>query len=124
MTVRNGVPVPPAHLAVFVNALGVERAIEFLLNFGGAELYVPREFKGNSRIVTVIGHDGALSIARVRDRLPARIPTGKPWIAKVWHSKGLSKAEIARRLHVSDVSVRRMLSDEPPSDPRQPSLFD
>ena len=55
--------------------------------------------------------------------LPRRVPTAKPWLASVMKSRGLSHAEIARRLHVSDVTVRGWLSRGPKADPRQASLF-
>ncbi len=115
---------PPAHLAPYVEELGVEVAVAFLLAFGGAELYLARDPKGRSRLVEVVGLEGARRLgerAALRG-LPARVPTGKPWIARVLHAQGLSKAEIARRLHTSDVTVRGYLADAK-SDPRQPSLL-
>ncbi|AGH57990.1 hypothetical protein RHVG_00025 [Rhodovulum phage RS1] len=120
-------PKPTAQLEPYVSALGTDLAITFLIAFGGAELYIPANPKGRSRIVEVIGRDGAEALATISDRLPRRVPLGKPWIAKVWYAKGLPKAEIARRLHTSDVSVRRWLAGQdgpdPKHDPRQMRLF-
>lgn len=68
----------------------------------------------------------AISALAERTCLPRRMPTAKPWIAcylKV--TAGLSHAEIARRLHASDVSVRKWVAGlqehADPSD--QLSLF-
>lgn len=119
-------PRPPAHIEAFVRVLGTEGTIEFLLAFGGAELYLPDTPTEKSKLVHLVGMERALALAAVADLIPRRIPTAKPWIAAVWASQGLSKAEIARRLHVSDVTVRSWLSKSPGTtvrDPRQPSLF-
>ena len=120
---------PPAHVQPYVDALGVETAVTFLLHFGGADLYIPKEPKGGSEIVTVLGMDGAraLSDLAARTRLQFRVPLAKPWIARhMAFTRGLSKAEIARKLHATVPTVTVWLRGGPPRafpDPRQPSLF-
>jgi len=122
-------PRPPAHIAPYVQALGPDMAVKFLLHFGGADLSIPRDPKGGSEIVKVLGLDGAraLSALAQHTRLQFRVPLGKPWIAQHWFiTEGLSKAEIARRLHTSVPSVTRWLAGGPTRafpDPRQASLF-
>ncbi len=119
-------PTPPAHVAPFVRALGVDTTIEFLLTFGGAELYLPTMPQGRSMLEKKFGRDAALAVSKAAEHLPKRIPTAKPWIAQVLKSKGYAVAEIARKLHASDVSVRGWLKlsyDPEPVDPRQISLF-
>lgn len=117
----------PAHLQPYVDALGEADAIRFLLAFGGAELYVPRDPKGQSRVARELGIDLARKLSDVADRLPRRVPTAKPWIARHLRStEGLSVAEIARRLHTTDVTVRKYLDGDgetKPQDARQPRLF-
>ncbi|RUS64893.1 helix-turn-helix domain-containing protein [Pseudorhodobacter sp. E13] len=102
-------PRPPAHLEPYVRVLGVDLAIEFLLAFGGAELYLSANPTARSRLVQLVGMDRARALAEALDCLPRRIPTGKPWIASVWRTQGTSVSEIARKLHVTDVTVRRFL---------------
>ncbi|MFN4172765.1 MAG: helix-turn-helix domain-containing protein [Pseudorhodobacter sp.] len=102
-------PRPPAHVEPYVRILGLERAIAFLLTFGGGELYLPISAAPPPRLVEVIGMDHAARLCQAATRLPKRVPTAKPWIAGVWRSEGLSATEIARRLHVSDVAVRGWL---------------
>lgn len=107
------VPRPPAHVASFVEALGAELAVRFLLHFGGAELYIPRDPKGGSELAEVLGMPAARAISALADRtvLPRRMPTAKPWIARYLKvTAGLSHAEIARKLHASDVSVRKWVA--------------
>lgn len=119
-------PRPPAHLEAYVRILGTEGAIGFLLRFGGAELYIPRTGAGSPQLAETLGPEAAQALGRAADRLPRRVPTGKPWIAKVRAAQGLPVAEIARMLHVTDVTVRRWLADGPPRrppDPRQMPLI-
>jgi hypothetical protein len=115
-------PRPPAHLEPYVRILGTEGAIAFLLRFGGAELYIPRTGGGSDVLAEAVGIEAARALAQAADRLPRRVPTGKPWIARVRAAQGLPIAEIARMLHVTDVTVRRWLADGPP-DPRQMPLI-
>lgn len=119
-------PRPPAHVAPIVDALGVERAIRFLLAFGGGELYIASSPKGRARLAEVIGLDASEALAEIAHQLPRRIPTAKPWIAQCWRVEGLTTAAIARQLHVSDVAVRGWLKRVPApkdGDPRQMRLF-
>lgn len=104
-------PRPPAHVARYVDVLGAETAFEFLMRFGGADLYLADDPKGRSELVQVIGMDKARALAKASDRLPRRVPTGKPWLAAMLRAKGLPKAEIARKLHVTDVTIRKWLAD-------------
>jgi hypothetical protein len=118
---------PPAHVEPFVRVLGEEDAIRFLLLFGGAELYLPRNPKGRSKLAQTFGIEKAEALSVAAEHLPRRIPLAKPWIARVWHARGLPVAEIARRMHISDVSVRRYLADtdrdDTPPDSDQLTLF-
>lgn len=125
-------PAPPAQLEPYVAVLGVDLAIAFFLAFGGAELYIPRDPKGRSRLVDVVGLDRAQALADLAERsvLPRRVPIGKPWIARVLKSQGLPIAKIATRLHTTDVTVRAYLKGDSRTraydlrrDPRQPDLF-
>lgn len=121
----------PAHVEPFVRVLGVDGAISFLLKFGGAELHLTTSPKGRSRLEAEYGAEVAIQIAEVASHLPRRVPLAKEWIAAVWSREGLSDAEIARRLHVTDVTVRawrkkapwRGLRKAKASDPRQMPLI-
>jgi hypothetical protein len=107
------IPRPPAHIEPYVAALGAERAVRFLLAFGGADFYIAKDPKGASKAVDVIGIDGLRALGEIRDRLQSRVPTGKNWIARyLFIVEGKSKAEIARTLHASTVSVNRWLVED------------
>ncbi|WP_338401951.1 helix-turn-helix domain-containing protein [Paragemmobacter straminiformis] len=125
MTVR-----PPAHVEPYVMALGEDEAVRFFVAFGGAELYIARDPKGRGMVERELGVETARRLADLADRvhLPRRVPMPKPWLAQLWKSQGLPVAEIARRLHASDVAVRRWLAAVPAStdaapDSRQMRLF-
>ena len=100
---------PPAHVQPFYEVLGEADTIRFLLSFGGAVLYRTVAPAGRSKLADMFGVDVARALAVATEHAPARIPTAKPWIAQVWSAQGVAVNEIARRLHVSDVSVRGWL---------------
>ena len=125
-------PRVPAQLQAYVDVLGIDGTVAFLLEFGGAEIYLTTAPKSRSRVVKLVGREKAIALARLQDRLQARVPLVKPWIAAVMFARGLSKAEIARRLHVTDVTVRNWLKAggrdgksprAPGQGPEQLSLF-
>lgn len=116
-------PDPPAQVAPYAAVLGTELALQFLLEFGGAELYIARSPRRRSRVVRLVGAERARALAAVAERLPARVPLAKPWCAAMLRAQGLPVAEIARRLHASDVSVRGWLRRAAPAEPRQLPLF-
>jgi len=123
-------PCPPAHIAPYVEVLGVSATIDFLLSFGGAEVYLTTNPKGRSGLAEMIGAEKAVALAEVIPKMKVRVPIPKPWIARCLKSEGLSVASIARRLHVADNTVRRWLDGgdgdgaaAPAKDSRQLDLF-
>jgi hypothetical protein len=117
---RGEIPVP-ANLEPYVRVLGVELAIAFLAEFGGAELYLARSPQ-RSRLTKLVGRDRAAALAQAAERLPKRIPLGKRWIAELYRARGLSTAEIARRLKASDVAVRGWLKQADEREARRRQL--
>lgn len=123
----SNLPRPPAHIEPYVRILGVEGAVDFLLVYGGGELYLPitRTAAARTEVAAHLGVDAVLALAAAQ--LPRRVPTAKPWLAQVLRVQGLRVNEIARRLHASDTAVRRWLKRAPApqsqNDPRQFRLF-
>ena len=121
-------PKPTAQVEPYVDVLGIDGTVDFLLEFGGAEIYLTTTPKSRSRVVALIGLKKTAELAAISDRLPRRVPLAKPWLTAVLKSKGLSNNQIARKLHTTDVSVRDWLKkfDLPKpgkSDPRQLPLI-
>lgn len=122
-------PTVPDSAKPYVDILGEELAIKFFMTFGGAELYFATNPRSSSRLVQVVGKKNAVKLAEANVSLKSRVPIPKKWIAAVWSSKNLSDAEIARRLHVTDVTLRRWRQNgqdtrsKTATDPRQPRLI-
>lgn len=101
----------------FVDVLGEDRAVDFLLEFGGATFYLAADPKGNSEIARWLGRSEAAALIRVlrarTDHAYARIPVAKPWLAnQLRHQRGMTVSAIARRLHVVDSTVSGWLKPE------------
>lgn len=109
--IARAMPRPTAHVAAYVEVLGPELAVDFLLTFGGADLYLPREPKGHSEVEALIGADRLKALA-ARSDLQYRVPLAKRWLAKMLDWKGYSRAQIARTLRTTTGSVSRYLRDE------------
>lgn len=116
-------PKPPAHLCAYVEVLGVDEAIRFLLTFGGGDIYYANDPKGNSALAKAFGLDVARKMGRRANAegWPRRVPLGKKWIAQVLITRGLPVAEVSRKLHMADTTVRDWT--KPQRDDRQLSLF-
>ncbi|KJZ21842.1 hypothetical protein [Tritonibacter mobilis] len=118
-------PKPTAQVEPYVQALGLEDALKFIKAFGGTEIYIAVQPKSRSQVVEVVGYAKARILASVAETLPRRVPLAKQWRARVYASKGLRNAEIARMLGVTDETVRAYLRNNgPPTDPNQFDLFD
>ncbi len=103
----------PANLRPYVDVLGVDGAIAFLLTFGGAELYIPDEPKGRGALERLNGGARVRELARRKAELQPRVPLGNRWIAQVLRGRGQSVAQIARTLHITDRTVRNYLRPLP-----------
>ena len=105
-------PKPTAQVEPFVEALGYDEAVTFLMHFGGAGLYLAKSPKGRSASAEMFGADAMAKLA-ASDRIPpkSRIPLAKPWMARVFAWRGHSTASIARTLRATEVTVRRWLKD-------------
>uniref|UniRef100_A4WS93 Uncharacterized protein n=1 Tax=Cereibacter sphaeroides (strain ATCC 17025 / ATH 2.4.3) TaxID=349102 RepID=A4WS93_CERS5 len=102
-------PPPPAHIEGFVDVLGVEDTVRFLLRFGGAEMTPSSDPKGRGALEALVGYEKARAVFALPG-LQKRVPLAKPWVAAVLRHQGKSVAEIARTLHVTDSSVRAYLN--------------
>jgi len=102
----------PAHVRHFVDVLGLDGTVEFLLTFGGGIAYFSLDPDPRTVVAAKIGVEATAAIAQRFGPGSMRVPTAKPFIAAVLRAKGEGTSAIARRLHVSDVAVRGWLSDD------------
>lgn len=104
-------PRPTAQVQPYVDALGADLAVRFLLTFGGAEMAVSANPKGRSRLEALVGPEKARALAEQADLLQRRVPLAKRWLAAYLAWQGHPAAEIARQLRVTDSSVRGWLKE-------------
>ena len=108
--VARPMPKPTAQVAPYFEVLGADLTVQFLLQFGGAGLYLAIDPKGRSDVERLIGPDKLRTLAASTNRaMQRRIPLAKRWLAQMLHWQGHSAATIARTLRVTDVSVRLSL---------------
>ena len=62
-------PKPTAQVEPYVEVFGFDLAIAFLLQFGGAELYVAKDPKGRSQLEALVGPDRAKALGAITHRL-------------------------------------------------------
>lgn len=112
----------PAHIKPFVDVLGLDDAIQFLLKYGGGYAYFSAVPGSESEIAQVIGVERCTALAKAlgAHQGTIRVPLAKPFIARVLSSRGQGPTAIARQLHVSDVSVRRWLESKARKAPAKP----
>lgn len=103
-------PKPTAQVETYVDVLGTDLTIDFLLTFGGAPLYIADNPGEGSELVALIGVEKAKALAAQKHRLQERVPLAKNWLIGCLYARGMPVLRIARQLHVSDVTVRRALS--------------
>lgn len=96
----------PAHLQPYIEALGEDLGIEFLLSFGGSYVYLSERPQARSPIVELLGDQQSIALAKRIGTGSLRVPVGKPFIARHFRAKGWTVNAIARKLHVTDVTVR------------------
>ncbi|MEL6587730.1 MAG: helix-turn-helix domain-containing protein [Pseudomonadota bacterium] len=111
----------PAHIAPYVDVLGSDLALKLLIELGGSEVYFGAQAGSGGKLAKVVGRDKARELAQRVGAHTHRVPLPRKWLIVQLRAKGLPVAEIARRLHVTDVTVRRHLSDRPRDD-RQSSF--
>ena len=102
-------PLPPAHVQTYVDALGIETTIEFLLNFGGSEVHLSTDPGGNGMVERVIGYEKTKRLAEAQYGLKTRVSLANKWLAQCLYSQGVPVATIALRLRRSDVTVRKYM---------------
>ncbi len=112
----------PAHVQPYVTAIGIEKTVRFLLAFGGSYVYLSERPQDRSPVAKEIGTEATKALAKEVGAGGFRAPTAKPFIAAhLRYNKGLTTNEIARRLHVTDVTVRGWLKT---GESKQLNLFD
>ena len=107
-------PKSTAQVEAYVEAMGPDLAVTFLLAFGGAEMAVPDAPNGRSAHEALIGPQAAARLSAMSRHLQKRVPLAKKWLAAMLHWQGHSIASIARTLRTTDITARNVLKDRKP----------
>ena len=107
--------------------LGEEDFLRLAEAYGGSRLYVPENEEGTA-LFKAVGAEAARKLSRRYSRAYLRIPLARAARARQYRQQGLSNAEIAKRLGMTESGVDRLFArmDDPPVkgvDPRQLALF-
>ena len=105
-------PRPTAQVAPFVEVLGPDLAVQFILQFGGADLYLSAQPRGRSACEALVGPDKARALAaHPAMQMVQPVPLARKWLVQMLAWQGLPHAEIARRVRVATSTVRRYLNE-------------
>ena len=104
-------PKPTAQVAAYLEVLGPELAVTFLLQFGGARLYLAAAPGGRSALERLVGYDKAKALAaHPRLKMVHRVPLARKWLVLMLAWQGYPHAQIARMVRTSDTTVRRYVN--------------
>jgi hypothetical protein len=124
MTDRVAYPRHPAHLDPYIEVLGHELAVTFLIAMGGCRARFPSDPGGRSYAEALIGPEALRELSR---RMPSEIreiPFPRSWLIRALHAEGMTHGQICRALKTSDRNVRETLADRSWSPARQEPLDD
>lgn len=104
----------PKNLQPYVEALGEDLTLTFIMRFGGSPVYLPSSDNTQSEVSAVLGAEGIKALANVfGPGQIARVPIAREWTIRKLKSRQWSTLAIARELRVTDETVRRVLNDRP-----------
>ncbi|HQS09489.1 MAG TPA: hypothetical protein PLK13_11765 [Xanthobacteraceae bacterium] len=99
----------PENIAPYVRAIGIDKTVELLLEFGGASLYFGKNPTMRSRVVALIGAEAVKAMEAGLGSFGERVPLANRWIANYLAAQSVPTQEIARRLRTTNVTVRNYL---------------
>ncbi|OCC01737.1 hypothetical protein BA190_27640 [Labrys sp. WJW] len=99
----------PHFVETYIDAIGVEPTIQFLLKFGGGTIHLHSDPGPEGALAQAIGLENARALGQHLRRGHIKVPVAKQWIARQLFAYGWKKSKIARRLHVTDETVRLYL---------------
>lgn len=110
----------PAHVAPYVDALGIDDALKLILNMGGCDIYIPAKSTDKSMSAELIGAAAVEKLAATLGPGYFKIPLARKWAGQTLRAQGKGTAEIARTVRADVATVRRWLNVP---DPRQIDMF-
>jgi len=106
--------------------LGDDAFIALAQAYGGTRLYVPVNIPADHDIARAIGKDAADRLSRRYSPATIRVPLARADRARHYRAAGMSNAQIARRLGMTETGVDGLfqrMTDAPEKGSAQLSLF-
>lgn len=106
--------------------LGEDGFVALAQSFGGTRLYVPTSIEADHEIAQAIGADAAKLLSRHYSPDTIRVPLARNERARHYRARGLSNAQIARKLGMAETGVDKLfarMADAPTKGSAQLSLF-
>jgi hypothetical protein len=103
-------PPPTAECARLVQIMGAEGALALIEWRGGDRMYVPKSFDPASELVLTVGAEATRALVEKLGGEYAKVPQAREWRILIYRQRGLSYAEIARKLTCSQSMIWRVLS--------------
>ena len=106
--------------------LGADSFVALAEAFGGTRLYVPHGIDADHEIAQAIGMDAAQELSRRYAPDQLRIPLAREARARHYRAQGLSHAQIARKLGLTETAIDKIFArmDAPPAKGSAQLSFD
>ena len=99
----------PAELAWIAEHLGAIGALKLIEAFGGVRIYVPRKPPARSPLAHALGLADARRLAAAYGGDTIKVPLARAWRLRLYRDVGMSYAEIARKLGMTQEGVQMQL---------------
>ncbi|MEO0632907.1 MAG: hypothetical protein AAFY52_02085 [Pseudomonadota bacterium] len=101
---------PPCDAAeTYVELLGEQTALAFILEFGGSEVFIPEKPRGKGMVEAIVGYEGMKALRHASFEASFRIPLANKWVAQCLHVQGHSINAIARRMRMTTNTVSKYI---------------
>lgn len=92
--------------------LGEEAFLRLAEELGGTRAYIPQVLRADSAIVKAIGLEAASKLAKIWAPTAIRVPLARRERAFALRRRGLSNAQIARKLGMTETGVEKLFDRE------------
>ena len=104
----------PAELSWLVDVIGEQATLALIEGAGGTRVQIPDRITPECPLAALVGVDAARKMKRAFGMLRIKVPLARgkwpgAWRASIYRARGMTVAQIARRMGVVEDTVRVML---------------